>query len=129
MAQKTQQDVPGLNAKERKVRFDYIKSNYFRVIHVDGIQGGNCPGRDLIQMAAWSERWPIPRQSVFPISPEGALGEEILPERVTRDAIVREVEVELLMNIATARVIRDWLNDRIEEYEKMSSVLAEKEVE
>jgi len=35
-----------------------------------------------------------------------------------RDAIVREVEVDLIMSIETAKSLRDWLSEKIDNYEK-----------
>jgi|Deesub1362A_J573_1020465.scaffolds.fasta_scaffold00324_38 hypothetical protein len=109
---------PGVDREGKKVRFDYIKSNYFRVVHVDGVFGGNAPRRGYIHVAVWNERWPIPRQCLYSLEENGKLGKEIEQERVMRDAIVREVEVDLIMSIETAKSLRDWLSEKIDNYEK-----------
>lgn len=120
MAAEPKKTVPGIDQEAGRIRFDYIKSNYFRVIHIDGVFGGNAPRAGLIHMAIWNERWPIPKQSTFEFNPNGQLGKEIEEERVTRDAIVREVECLLIMDITNAKVIRDWLNEKIANLEKRS---------
>ena len=112
--------LPGIDVKAKRARFDYIKSNHFRVIHVDGIYGGPGP-RGNFHMSIWNERWPIPKQAVHDLKPDGVVGEEIHPERITRNAIVREVEVQLIMNIETAKTMHVWLGNKIasfEEFEK-----------
>lgn len=119
MTNKSNKIPPGIDLKERRARFDYIKSNYFRVIHVDGMFGGNSPRAGTIQMAVWNERWPIPRQMVHEIEQDGKIGTEIPMERLTRNAIVREVEAQFLMDIGTARAMSDWLREKIAELEKV----------
>jgi hypothetical protein len=118
MSQDEERVAPGFDPEAKRIKFDYIKSNYFRVVHVDGIFGGNSPGHALITMAVWNERWPIPKQSVYGLQKDGSLGEEIVEDRVTRNAVVREVETELIMTIETAKVMRDWLDERIVIFEK-----------
>jgi hypothetical protein len=113
---------PEPEAEPNRVRFDYIKSASFRVIHVDGVVGGLTPRLD-VHMDFWSERFPIPQQVVHRVNADGNLGDEIKPERKTREAIVREVEAGVVMDLDTARAFRDWLNDRIAEIEQ---VLAER---
>lgn len=101
-----------------QVRFHYIKSNSFRVIHADGAFGGLSP-RGGIHMALYNERLPIPRETVHEVTPEGKLGKEIRPERVAREGIVREVEVGVVMSIDTTRSLIEWLTRKVEEAEKL----------
>ena len=65
-----------------RVRFDYIKSAAFRVIHADGVVGGVTPRLD-VHMDFWSERFPIPQQVVHAVNSDGTLGDEIKAERQT----------------------------------------------
>lgn len=108
---------PGVDLEKKKVRFDYIKSNYFRVIHAEGVIGGLGP-RGQVQIAIWNERWPIPKQTAHELDSRGILGEEVRQDRVTRDAVVREVEAEIVMDLDTARKTREWLQKMIEAAEK-----------
>ncbi len=98
-------------AVQDKISFDYIKSNQFRVIHVDGVHGGATPKGHAIQMAFFSERAPIPKRETYGLV-GGKLGER--KEKVERDAIVREVEVEVIMDLETAKAITKWLGEKIE---------------
>ncbi len=119
MPKKTKKKAPGIDEEKEKIRFDYIKSNHFRVIHVDGVYGGNSPRVGHIGMAVWNERWPIPKQTAQMIQSGKVTNEEILSERVMRDAIVREVEVLLTMDIETAKVMQRWLGQKIKQFEKL----------
>ena len=98
-------------ATQGTISFDYIKSNQFRVIRVDGVHGGLAPKAHVIQMAFFSERRPIPKKETFRLK-QGQLGKQIAKEE--RDAIIREVEVEALMDLETAKAVSKWLEEKIE---------------
>jgi len=115
----TENEKPAGGGEElpRQVVFDYIKSNYFRVIHADGAIGGVTPGLG-IHIAFFNERAPIPQQTVFQINEDNTLGEEIRGERVARKGIVREVEVDVMLDVDAAVKIVGWLQKRIEDVKK-----------
>lgn len=98
------------------VSFDYIKSNQFRVIRVDGVHGGVSPKGNVIQMALFSERAPIPKRETYRIE-NGKLRERTASEQ--RDAFIREVEVEVLVDLATAKAMHKWLGEKIESAEQI----------
>lgn len=105
------------NATPDKICFTYIKSSQFRTAPVDGVHGGLTPhGR--IQMAIYSERKPIPQQTVHPII-DYELGPELGDERITKEGFVRELEINLLMDPSRARSIAQWLLDKVDEWEKI----------
>jgi hypothetical protein len=105
-----------------EIKFDYIKSNYFRVLHIDGAWGGVTP-KLMIRMAVFNERSAIPKEVVQQVNAEGNLGDEIIEKRIARDAIVREVEADLVMDLPTAKSLMYWLQDKIDAVE---SILKEK---
>lgn len=98
------------------LRFDYIKSTQFRVIHVDGVHGGLRPSGRSIHMALFSERNAIPQQEQFKVD-AGRLGEKVKSEG--RESIIRELEVDAILDLDAARAIRDWLNGVIELAERV----------
>jgi len=100
-----------------KIRFDYIKSNQYREILVEGVHGGVTP-KARIQMSLFCERQPIPRQISHKL--DGLkLGPEILSERLSRDAIIRSVDATLIMDIQTAEIVYNWLGRQIKEGKKI----------
>lgn len=100
------------------VTFHYIKSNQFRVIHVDGALGGVTP-RLAIQMALFSERIPIPQQAVHEIDPATNALSDPPVDLVSKTGLVREVEVEAILDLSAARALAAWLRDNIERLETM----------
>ena len=103
------------------ITYDFIKSNLFRVLHVDGAWGGISPD-GYIQMAIFSERRAIPRRVVYQLS-EGRVGPEI--EREERPGLVREVEADLVMSLEAAVAIREWLDGRIEMLRELRQALSQ----
>ena len=97
------------------VDIHYLKANDFRVVHADGVWGGVAP-RGYITMSVFSERSPIPRKMVFDVTPDGQLGPET--SRDSKEGIVREVEVEVVMDVPLAKSLIEWLKDKIEFFEK-----------
>ena len=100
-------------AQPQEIRFYYLKSNQFRVVHVDGAHGGITP-RGFIQMALFSERAPIPRETV-----QDENGREISEKRVERKGLVREIEIEAIFTLETAKMLRTWLDANINGLEKL----------
>ena len=101
--------------RRKEIAFDYIKSNFFRVIHVDGAFGGLAPSGN-IHMALYSERQAIPTRTVFPFEGD-KLGPENLKKREVRESLVREVEVDVVLSIDQARALHKWLTGKIESLE------------
>jgi hypothetical protein len=89
----------------------YQKSNFFRVVHADGAFGGPSP-RGLINIAFYSERAPIPRHTTIPIV-GGIPGPEEISE--TKSGIFRELEVNVVMDLAVAVSLQSWLGQKIAE--------------
>jgi hypothetical protein len=100
-------------AQPASVKFDFIKSNFFRVVYANGAYGGLSPYGE-IRMAIYNDRAPIPKRTKQLVTTEGKLGDEVIESRVQRDAIVREVEVDIVMTLDTARAMRSWLDDKIQ---------------
>lgn len=99
------------------VAFSFIKSRHFRVIHVDGAIGSITP-RGLIHVAVYSERPAIPQLIVQRIE-NGALGAAETVE--SRGGIVREVDADLMLTPDAARGLRDWLDERLLEWDQLTA--------
>lgn len=105
------------NTPPKLVKFDYIKSKAFRVLHVDGAWGGITPNLN-IHMSVFSERHPIPQQIVVEVAEDGVTKE--LPDRkLARDGMVREVDADLVMDLPTAAAIYQWLGEKIKELDAL----------
>lgn len=101
-----------------QLSFDYIKGNFFHVVHTDGVFGG-LSGPDKVNITIFSERRAIPQRTIHELAPDGTLGPEVVQQRVGKEGYVRELEVDLVMNCATAKIIRTWLDDKIRQMEEI----------
>lgn len=70
-------------------------------------------------MAVFNERRAIPKQTVQTINPDGTIGQEIQEKRIERDALVRELEADLVMDLQTAKHIIAWLQERVTQIETL----------
>lgn len=103
--------------EDKKIRIEYMKSNLFRVVHADGAFGGTSPRLQLF-MTFYSERFPIPKVLTYQPTSTGAPGHEVMEERESKEGIIREVEVGVLLDLPAAKTFAVWLNEKIAELEK-----------
>jgi hypothetical protein len=92
------------------IKFHFIKSNFFRVVHADGAIGGLTPSRQIF-ISLYSERAAIPRVVEMAISPEGGLGDEI--SRIGKKGLVRELEMGIVLNAYAAEQLIKALQESV----------------
>ena len=88
----------------------YIKTNDFRTMYADGVWGG-VTARGYISMSFYSERAPIPKELTYSRPPDGNQYE--VTDSVTKQGAIRQVHSELLIDLAFAEGLRNWLDDKI----------------
>jgi hypothetical protein len=103
--------------KEDKIEFHYIKSPHFKTFLTSGAYGGVSPN-GLISMAFYVERSPIPRKTAFNIE-NGKLGNEISELKEGKEGVIREVDCNILMDVDTAKNVRNWLDNHIKSLEEL----------
>ena len=108
---KNQDEIP------ERVKLKFIKSNLFRVIHVDSVWGALTPNGDGINMNLCSQRFSIPQQVVYELDQYGGFEKEISEERIQNDDIEWEVEISTIMNIETAEKLIEWLQNMVKQAE------------
>ncbi len=117
MAKESGESTP--EGQDNKIKFDFVKSQAFRVIHADGFFGGVSPNF-YIHMAVYNQRNPIPQQVTHKIDPDGSLGAEIKELRVERQGVVREVEADIIMDMPVAEALVEWLRGNIDTMKRIS---------
>jgi hypothetical protein len=98
---------PTADGSQGRLVVEYLKSQYFRVAHVDGAIGGPTP-TGHIHLALFSERPAIPRRLVLPLK-DGRPGEPIPEETVIRDGMIREMDIDLVMSVSAAEEVANLL--------------------
>lgn len=101
----------------KEIQFHYKKTDSYRAYHCDGAYGGITP-TGKIYMEVFVERNPTPTSITAKVLPDGAIGPEV--KREGKTGIIRQVECGLVLDIQTAKSLRDWLNDKIEKFEQIT---------
>ena len=111
------------NGKDKpRTRFHYIKGQQFRTIRADGAIGGVTP-TGLIHFSLYSERFAIPREVTHEVNDDGSLGAQIPEDTVSREGIVRELDVDVFLAAGTAEILSKWLRDRVKEVKAREKML------
>lgn len=116
------------STEKDKVKFHYLKANYFRVVHMDGVFGGLSPTGDIF-MSIFSQRPPIPQITVQPVKENGELGDEALSERIVKEGVVREIEVGIAVRPEIAETLIKWLQEKVDQYKSLQSQAGQLESE
>lgn len=108
---------------QSKLHFHFVKSSVFRVIYAEGVFGGVSP-KGQIRMSLFNERFPLPQETVHEVlqNSEGGimLGNEVTTDRVSKSGIIRELEADIVLSYETAKIVHQWMGERIEEMESIT---------
>lgn len=104
----------------QKIGFHFLKSNQYRTVHADGAFGGLTP-RGYIDVNFFSERKPIPNFTSHELGADGTVGPENTAERISKDGIIREVEVGVILDLEGARSLIKWLADKVNTLEALTN--------
>ena len=111
-------------AKPDDVTFHYLKGPDFRTIHIDGAIGGITPS-NFLHIAFYCERAVIPRTITQKFNEDGTVGDEI--ERTGKEGVVRQMEIDIIVNENTAKTVRVWLDLKLEEFAARRAFAASEE--
>ena len=112
-------EATGDDRAVRKIKFNYVKSNLFRVIHTDGATAASSPNGN-ITINLYSQRFSIPEEVIFDLDGDGAIvGEGFVPnrEKSIETTIIREIDTLAVMSLETAEELLSQLQDIITQYE------------
>jgi hypothetical protein len=101
----TAKDVPtGLVASSKPttpLKIHFIKSPFFRVVHASGVWYGGDSQQNL-HLTVFNERTAIPKMMVVNLNEKGMVVDEDLSQRESKEGIVRELEVDIVVSIPAA---------------------------
>ncbi len=100
---------------EMSVTFKYKFADNYNPVYVNGAYGG-VSSRGEIVANFFLERLPLPNSVTHRVGKNGFVGEIIEEENKPRDlnkSSIRFVQSGIVVNIETAKEIRDWLDKQI----------------
>jgi len=118
MPEKTKSTKKSESIKQ-EIEFHYLKMANYRSYHADGVFGGITP-QGNIYMELFLERAPTPKSIIHEINEDGSLGREL--SRQGKAGLIREIEAGVVLDLATAEVVVNWLTDKIGMLKSQSSV-------
>lgn len=107
---------------EKPVRWIVVhqqKAHLFRVVHADGAWCSLSPA-NLIHLTFYNDRYPLPRSIQFPVNAAGVVGNEDPEKREMLKDWVREMEVDIVLSLESAKLVRQGLDNFIALAEKTS---------
>lgn len=106
--------------EDKKITIHNIKNHQFRQAHTDGASAGITPS-GYINVNFYSQRNVIPKATNFKIKEDGSLGEFLGVTKDSKTGIVREYDFGIQMDINTCKSIKNLLEQKIEEFDKLMS--------
>lgn len=104
-----------MTEKQRNIVINYVCPAENKDLYVNGLWGGVTP-RGEIYAHFYSERHPIPQKVTHMIEDDGKVS---FPGEIEKKAdATRIVQASLVMDVFSAKAIRDWFNNHIEIIEK-----------
>ncbi len=102
----------------------YIKTNSYRTFHVDGIYGGITPN-GKIYAELFIQRSATPKLVKHKVTDSG-LGDVISKEG--KSGMIREIEAGIIMDMDVAITFRDWLNTKVEQFDKAIKLIEDEKL-
>ncbi len=110
--------IKAMTAEEpKRVTAHYIKSSQHRIIHASGMWGGITPQGE-VRIAMFHEFQKLPDRILYSITEVGALQEIQREGGGNPYEVDREVEVDIIMSVGTARALRAWLDGHLKRFEE-----------
>ena len=102
----------------RKIKFNYVKNNLFRVIHTDGVVAAATPNGN-ITINLYSQRFSIPEEVIFDLDEDGSIvGDGFAVNREDENidtTIIREIDVLAVMSLEVVEELVVQLQNIIEQ--------------
>jgi len=105
------ESVPDPNAPQppKHVRVHQQKAQFFRVVHADGVWCSVNAFQNF-NLTFYSERHPIPTSIYYTIDGNGFVTAEDVKKREVKEGWFRELEVNVVLSLPAARIVRDTLD-------------------
>lgn len=109
------------NNPKQKITFKYIFEDDYNPVYINGAFGGINPQGEIVANF-YLERIALPNSTTHNIGADGIISEAIKkdPEDLD-DSCVRFVQSGIVLNLDTAKQIRDWLDRNIKNLEKLKN--------
>jgi len=110
-----------------QVPIHFIKSMCFRVVHANGVwYGGDNQGN--LHLTFFNERNPIPKKLVFNLNEHGAIVGEDASQRDSKEGVVREMEVDVVMSPQVAHELYMSLGENLKSWQAAAKLSLDEKI-
>ena len=102
--------------KKPQINFKYQKSANYQTCRIDGLFGGVLPNT-RIWADVFIEKGIVPEAVIYDVDDKGSLVETKRTPDDKTNYIIRELQAGFVLDLPTAKIVRDWLSGRIQEVE------------
>lgn len=96
-----------------EIPIHFVKGNHFRVAQASGAWFGTDPQGNF-HLTFYSERLPLPKKIIFKLNEKGQFLHEDITKRESKDGIVREMEIDIVMSVAAAQGLAQLLTQNLQ---------------
>jgi hypothetical protein len=100
----------------RQLKIKYQKVHDFKTSFITGVHGG-ISGNGLLTANFFTDRIALPERQLITVDEKNS---PLKVEDELNNDGVREVQFSVLMDINTSKLVVEWLNNRISEYEQLN---------
>ena len=130
MSDATIKDIPaakGASVPKFQLPVHFIKSTCFRVVHANGVwYGGDNQGN--VHMTFFNERNPIPKTMVINLDERGSVLGEDASKRESKQGIVREMEVDIVLSLPVALELYQTLGENLKAIQAITKLPSEEKI-
>ncbi|HUA67443.1 MAG TPA: hypothetical protein VMA13_02750 [Candidatus Saccharimonadales bacterium] len=110
-----------------QVPIHFIKGTCFRVVHANGVwYGGDNQGN--LHMTFFNERNPIPQKLVVNVDEHGSIVGEDVSQRESKEGVVREMEVDVVMSLRVAQELYVTLGENLKAIQTASKLSLDEQI-
>ena len=96
-----------------EIPIHFIKGTQFRVAHASGVWFGADPHGNF-HLTFYTDRTPIPKTITMKVNEQGQLIGENVAKRESKEGIVREMEIDIVMSIPALQAFHDMLGQNLQ---------------
>ncbi len=96
-----------------EIPIHFVKGNHFRVAIASGAWFGADPQGNF-HLTFYSERMPLPKKIIMRLAEDGQFLAEDTTKRESKDGIVREMEIDIVMSIPAAQGLLQLLAQNLQ---------------
>lgn len=105
----------------------FIKSSCFRVVHANGVWYGG-DNQSNLHLTFFNERNPIPKKVVVNVDERGAVIGEEVSQRISKQGIVREMEVDVVLSLQVAQELYMTLGENLKAFQSVAKLPVEEKI-